>query len=101
MGTVDSGVGMELTDRPIRYRVMVGTFYSDSPMVLQVGEGYVDEAQVFQCLNVKNVALTQEETLRIMAGVPGSDDPSSRYADMTAIMAKVLIDKGAIDAPLV
>ena len=101
MGKVDGSMGVELIDRPLRYRVMVGTFYSDSPMVLQVGEGYVDDAQVFQCLNVKNVALTPEETIRIMEGIPGSEDPDTRYADMTGIMAKVLQDKGAIDAPLV
>ena len=88
-------------DRPIRYRVLVGTFYNDQPMTIRLGEGYLDDAQNFVQLQTKDVPLSVDETAQIMAGVPGSGDPSTRYADLTAAMETVLVANGSIDAPLV
>jgi hypothetical protein len=88
-------------DRPIRYRVLVGTFYNDQPMTVRLAEGYLDDKQNFVQLQTKDVPLSMDETVQIMMGVPGSGDPSTRYADMTASMEAVLVANGSIDAPLV
>ena len=90
-----------MADHVLRYRVVMGQFFATSPMILQVGAGYLDDLGNFVTLSIRNVVLSEADTMAIMAAAPGSGDPVTRYADLTAAMNEVLTGMGAIDAPLV